>query len=147
MAGLQDALQRYGTPGKRQQEAQAVACQAYYECLQEKLLSPQRAKQTKLAKQGSRIDASKTVLRERAPKRMYKMLKGTNAVMLLGVPSPYTTDDLKAELNYRGYAGLYDYVHIPMTHDERKNKGFAFVNCIRLEDTYELAAQWGSRQQ
>mmetsp|Transcript_45732 Transcript_45732/g.83769 ORF Transcript_45732/g.83769 Transcript_45732/m.83769 type:complete len:174 (+) Transcript_45732:122-643(+) len=93
------------------------------------------------------LDAVMMVLRDHPGKhrnssRMYKMLKGTNAVMLLGMPKPYTNEDLKAELNYRGFAGRYDYVHIPWDDRSLGNKGFGFVNFVSAEDTYQLAELW-----
>mmetsp|Transcript_21379 Transcript_21379/g.49734 ORF Transcript_21379/g.49734 Transcript_21379/m.49734 type:complete len:131 (-) Transcript_21379:14-406(-) len=77
--------------------------------------------------------------------RTYKMLKGTNAIMLMGLPRSYTNDDLRAELDTRGMEGKYDYIYVPCDDRGRGNKGFGFVNLLTAEDARVVADMWDKR--
>jgi len=58
--------------------------------------------------------------------------------------------DLIAELDNRGFAGLYDFCHLPMSFDTGRNKGFAFINFVSVEVAHSFQAafhesyMWGT---
>jgi hypothetical protein len=49
-------------------------------------------------------------------------------VMLRNLPCRYTRDDLVSDLNLKGFAGLYDFVYMPMDFKRKLCMGYGFVN-------------------
>jgi len=58
--------------------------------------------------------------------------------MLLNLPCDLMCDALLLVLNAHGFAGLYDFVYVPVDFESRRGKGFAFVNMITEEHMQRL---------
>eukprot|EP00928_Gymnodinium_smaydae_P029506 TRINITY_DN22202_c0_g1_i1.p1 TRINITY_DN22202_c0_g1~~TRINITY_DN22202_c0_g1_i1.p1 ORF type:complete len:160 (+),score=14.19 TRINITY_DN22202_c0_g1_i1:17-496(+) len=50
-------------------------------------------------------------------------------VMLMNVPRSYTSTKLMCTIDSEGFAGMYDFIYVPMTA-ARNSKGYAFVNWV-----------------
>lgn len=51
-------------------------------------------------------------------------------VMLRNLPNNYSRDMLLGLLDAQGFAGLYDFIYLPMDFSKQSNLGYAFVNLV-----------------
>lgn len=65
---------------------------------------------------------------ERDPK-----FRGCTTMMIQNLPSQCTQSLLELQLISKGFAGLYDFLYMPMDSRSRGNRGFGFVNFIATE--------------
>jgi hypothetical protein len=59
-------------------------------------------------------------------------------VMLRNIPTKYTRQALLGLLDIHGFAGLYDFVYLPIDFRNGVNLGYAFVNSVLHEDALRL---------
>ncbi|CAK0830145.1 unnamed protein product [Prorocentrum cordatum] len=63
-------------------------------------------------------------------------------LMIRNIPSRLSQQDVVSLLDSSGYAGKYDFLHVPCDFDTRLNKGHAFVNFDEPGIANALAAAW-----
>eukprot|EP00928_Gymnodinium_smaydae_P091969 TRINITY_DN7573_c0_g1_i2.p1 TRINITY_DN7573_c0_g1~~TRINITY_DN7573_c0_g1_i2.p1 ORF type:complete len:302 (-),score=40.91 TRINITY_DN7573_c0_g1_i2:247-1152(-) len=57
-------------------------------------------------------------------------IENRTTVMLVNVPSRYTSSELIRTIDSAGFAGTYDFIYVPMVAGARTSSGFAFVNLV-----------------
>eukprot|EP00416_Gambierdiscus_australes_P035188 CAMPEP_0171111702 /NCGR_PEP_ID=MMETSP0766_2-20121228/76241_1 /TAXON_ID=439317 /ORGANISM="Gambierdiscus australes, Strain CAWD 149" /LENGTH=232 /DNA_ID=CAMNT_0011573727 /DNA_START=75 /DNA_END=768 /DNA_ORIENTATION=- len=71
-------------------------------------------------------------------------------LMIQNLPRHLCQRELLEELDRRGFAGRYDFCHLPMEFHTGRNKGFAFVNFVDAEvarsfqATVHESCRWGA---
>jgi len=71
--------------------------------------------------------------------------------MVRNLPTTLMQDDLLEKLDEAGFRGLYDFVYMPQSFDEREAKGYAFVNfespavAGTFMGAWHKSRQWGER--
>eukprot|EP00928_Gymnodinium_smaydae_P098648 TRINITY_DN9216_c0_g1_i3.p1 TRINITY_DN9216_c0_g1~~TRINITY_DN9216_c0_g1_i3.p1 ORF type:complete len:502 (+),score=50.08 TRINITY_DN9216_c0_g1_i3:80-1585(+) len=72
-------------------------------------------------------------------------------VMLMNVPLGYTTSKLMRTIDSEGFAGMYDFIYVPMDFAARGSSGFAFVNLVdplvaqRFVAAFNAFSRWLTR--
>jgi len=51
-------------------------------------------------------------------------------LMLRNLPKEYTRSALKEEIDGAGFAGAFDFLHVPMERKMKSNRGYAFINFV-----------------
>lgn len=70
----------------------------------------------------------------------------TNTTVILHhLPDRYTRTDLIQTLNDEGFAGLYDFVYVPMDFKTKACKGYSFVNLIDGEQAQHFIDRFHGR--
>eukprot|EP00448_Togula_jolla_P003664 CAMPEP_0170620446 /NCGR_PEP_ID=MMETSP0224-20130122/28061_1 /TAXON_ID=285029 /ORGANISM="Togula jolla, Strain CCCM 725" /LENGTH=218 /DNA_ID=CAMNT_0010946617 /DNA_START=272 /DNA_END=928 /DNA_ORIENTATION=+ len=55
-------------------------------------------------------------------------LEADTTVMLRNIPNRYTVEELLTEVRAYNFEGLFDFVYLPFDFQQKKNKGYAFIN-------------------
>jgi len=63
-------------------------------------------------------------------------------LMLRNLPRTATQAELMAQLDLYGFAGMYDFCHMPRCFQSGENKGFAFVNLTSAAAAAGLVGAW-----
>lgn len=64
----------------------------------------------------------------------------TTTLMIRNIPKSLSQEDFVKELDVSGFAGLYDFIHMPSSGGE--NKGYAFVNFVSPGAAGALVGAW-----
>merc|ERR1740120_30013 len=63
-----------------------------------------------------------------AMQRMASQCGELTTVMLRNLPCPFLREDLIKKMNAKGFAGLYNFVYLPVDFQTEMGMGYAFVN-------------------
>mmetsp|Transcript_77885 Transcript_77885/g.167061 ORF Transcript_77885/g.167061 Transcript_77885/m.167061 type:complete len:353 (-) Transcript_77885:90-1148(-) len=58
---------------------------------------------------------------------------GLTTLMIRHVPKEFSQQSLMDMIDGKGFAGLYDFIYLPMDARSRANRGFAFINLISAQ--------------
>jgi len=64
-------------------------------------------------------------------------------VMLRNLPCPFLREDLIKEMDAKGFAGLYNFVYMPIDFKTEMSLGYAFVNMITAEEVPRFMLAFG----
>mmetsp|Transcript_84370 Transcript_84370/g.149182 ORF Transcript_84370/g.149182 Transcript_84370/m.149182 type:complete len:366 (-) Transcript_84370:211-1308(-) len=67
-------------------------------------------------------------------------------VMLRNIPNKYSQSALCDEINNQGYAGLYDFLYLPIDMETNANKGYAFINFVEPRAAWAFKCQFDDRK-
>merc|ERR1712048_948140 len=56
------------------------------------------------------------------------------SAMLQHIPTEYTREDVLELIDRQGFAGLYDFVYVPISFQTELNHGYAFINLTTSEN-------------
>lgn len=68
-------------------------------------------------------------------------------LMIRNLPTSLQQDRLVSEIEKAGFAGLYDFCHLPVWTRSGTRKGYAFVNMIDKSSAEKLSAAWHKTRQ
>jgi len=71
---------------------------------------------------------------------------GTTTLMIRNVPRRTTQTELVEQLEYDGFADVFDFLYAPSDFATGENKGFAFVNFVSEASAKALANAWHKRR-
>jgi len=71
--------------------------------------------------------------------------EGITTVMMQNLPKKIQQSDLISELDWCGYAGLYDFLYMPSSYVDRRRLGYAFVNFLDSKTARRCASEWNRR--
>jgi hypothetical protein len=63
-------------------------------------------------------------------------------VTLRNIPNNYKRDMLLDLLNQEGFAGMYDFIYLPIDFKKKANLGYAFLNFVSLEKAEEFRVKF-----
>eukprot|EP00928_Gymnodinium_smaydae_P019933 TRINITY_DN17683_c0_g2_i1.p1 TRINITY_DN17683_c0_g2~~TRINITY_DN17683_c0_g2_i1.p1 ORF type:complete len:167 (-),score=11.65 TRINITY_DN17683_c0_g2_i1:383-883(-) len=72
-------------------------------------------------------------------------------VVLRNLPLRYTSSKLIRTIDLEGFAGMYDFIYVPMNFKARTSYGYGFVNLIdaltaqRFREAFEGFSRWSSK--
>lgn len=75
------------------------------------------------------------------------VIEELTSLMIRNLPTNLQQDRLVLELDKAGFAGLYDFCHLPVWTASGTRKGYAFVNMIDTAAAEKLSAVWHKTRQ
>lgn len=71
---------------------------------------------------------------------------GNTTVMLRNIPVKYNRDAVLQDMDNRGFAGLYDFLYLPIDFQTGNTVGYAFINFVDSESTARFRSNYDGLQ-
>lgn len=86
--------------------------------------------------QTARCGQAEKVMPESTGKAPESLPTGTLTLMMRRLPRRFSQEEVREEIDKRGFRGLYDFLYVPWDMRQSRNRGFGFISF-----TDELGAQ------